>query len=463
MGRRLEDALEFINPIMELQDEVDRVNHEEYERKLKIKESCKATLRWDEKQGCLRHPCITPTQESLFQERSEIIETLPRFWPTALAADDSLLRHMNEEEQEIILKYLKSVHVSYHGGAKSGYTISLNMDINPHFDNATLEKTFKFTSQGIYSKSGTAIRWKTNEDMQSHADMPSFFKWYAEDTHNYHDLVADAILVDFWPSAHQYYQIGRERGTEKLEDADLSKLKAISDKLQKDEFQASEEKYKMGHEQQSVLVKGQREVHRECESSRRQIYDRRNEIIKNIPCFWLIAFSSHYGLHHLLSSEDKKIFGYLNSVDVEETEDAQGVVSGYTITLEFDKNPYFENDSLVRMISYTIMSIDPLQGYTENKVNISVSDIHWKDGMDITSRNKRGFTDTGTSFFTWFTSLGCAMKAYDEVAELIKKDLWPDAGRYFVYGNIDDGKMVDLKAIDRTAHFTSPLGTFYVY
>ncbi|RZC63943.1 hypothetical protein C5167_025704 [Papaver somniferum] len=405
MGRRLEDALELINPIMELQDEIDKVNHEEYERKFTLKENCKATLRWDEKQGCLRRPCITPTQESLFLERSEIIETLPRFWSTALSADDSLLRYMNEEEQEIMLKYLKSVHVSYHGGAKSGYTISFNMDINPHFENATLEKTFNFTREGIYCRRGTAIRWKTNEDTQSHTDMPSFFKWFAEDTHNYHDLVAEEILVGFWPSAHQYYQIGRKRSTEKLEDVDLSKLTAVSDKLQRAEFQASKEKYTMGHEQQLVLQKGEREVHRECESSRRQIYERRSEIIERIPYFWLIAFSSHYALHHLLSSEDRKIFRYLKSVDVEETEDAKGVVSGYTITLEFDTNPYFENDSLVKMISYTIVSINPLQGYTENKVNISVSDTHWKDGMDITSRNRREFTDTGTSFFTWFTNL----------------------------------------------------------
>ncbi|KAI3874974.1 hypothetical protein MKW98_019547 [Papaver atlanticum] len=373
MGPLLDDALEFLNPIMELQDEVDKVNQDEYERKFKLKENCKATLQWDENQGCLRRPCITSTQESMFQERSEIVETLPRFRPTALSADRRLLRYMNEEEQEILLKYLKSVHVSYHGGAKSGYTIHLNMDINPHFENLTLEKTFNFTNQRIYSKRGTAI---------------SFFKWYAEDTHNYRDLVAEEILVDFWPNAHKYYQIGRKKGTEKLEDADF------------------------------------------------------------IPCFWLIAFSSHYALHHLLSREDQKIFGFLNSVN-------------FYCTLEFDENPYFEKDSLVKMISYTIMSIDPLQGYTDAKVNISVSDIHWKDGMDITSGNRRGFTDTGTSFFTWFTDLGCvAMKADDEVAKLIKR-IYGQMQADIVYANIDDGKMVDLKAIDKTARFT-PLRTFFV-
>ncbi|KAI3892605.1 hypothetical protein MKW92_037023 [Papaver armeniacum] len=461
MELSLDDALELMNPIMELQNEVDKVNQDEYDRRWKIKENCRETLRWDENQGCLRRPCITSTQESLFQERSEIVETLPRFWPTALSSDDRLLRYMNREEQEIILKYLKSVHVSYHGGAKSGYTVYLNMEVNPHFENLTLEKTFNFSRQGVYSKSGTAIRWK---NMQSRTDMHSFFKWYAADTHSYCDLVAEEIVQDFWPRAHIYYLNWRKKGAKKLEDAALSKLKTVSTKLETAEEQAkkqaTKERCAMKTEQELVLRKSEREVHKECESLRRQIYDQRSEIIEHIPCFWLISFLSHYALHRLLSREDKKIFRYLNSVNVEETEDAEGVVSGYTITLEFDKNPYFENGSLVKMISYTLMDTDPLKAYCEGEVNIRVSDIHWKDGMDITTG---GFTDTGTSFFTWFSNLGCvAMKADDEVAELIKKDLWPDAGRYFVYGNIDDGKKVDLEAIRKTARFTSSQRAFFI-
>ncbi|XP_026407473.1 NAP1-related protein 2-like isoform X2 [Papaver somniferum] len=134
----LEDALELLDPIMELQAEVDKVNEEEYDRKFKIKEKCKETLRWDENLGCLRHPCITSSQKSLLQERSEIVKTLPRFWSTVLSADQGPLRYMNEEEQEIMLKYLKSVDVFYEDGEKSGFTIFLHMDINPYFGNSTL-------------------------------------------------------------------------------------------------------------------------------------------------------------------------------------------------------------------------------------------------------------------------------------------------------------------------------------
>ncbi|KAI3940103.1 hypothetical protein MKW98_030547 [Papaver atlanticum] len=207
-------------------------------------------------------------------------------------------------------------------------------------------------------------------------------------------------------------------------DATLSKLKEISDLLQKAEQQAYKKKYPMKTEQQLVLVKRERIVHKECERSRRQLYNQRSEIIKSIPCFWLIAFSSDYALHHLLSREDRKIFRFLNSVNVEESEDEEGVISGYTITLKFDENPYFENEILEKTISYTVMSINE---YTDAKVKIGVSDIHWKEGM---------------------------------VSELIKKDLWPDAGRYF--GNLDDGNKVDLYAIDKTARYTSPLPTVFI-
>ncbi|KAI3944362.1 hypothetical protein MKW98_006523 [Papaver atlanticum] len=228
--------------------------------------------------------------------------------------------------------------------------------------------------------------------------------------------------------------------------------------------QATEEKSTKKIEQELVLVKEERIVHKECESLRRQIYNRRSEIIKSIPCFWLTAFLSHYALHRFLSREDQNIFRFLNSVNVEETEDDEGVICGYTITLKFDENPYFENGSLEKTISYTSLSTDPLKEYCEAEVKIRGSDIHWKDGMDITG-NEQGFTGTGTTFFTWFSDLGCvAMKAYDEVANLIKQDLWPYAGRYFVYGNVDDGKKkkVDLHAIKKTARFTSSQQAFFI-
>ncbi|KAI3852534.1 hypothetical protein MKW98_028613 [Papaver atlanticum] len=440
---------QLLDQIMELQDEVDQVNYKEYDEKLKLKEVYKDKLRWDDKYGCLRHPCITPAQERLFDERSEIAKSLPHFWSTALFADFGLLRYMNEEEQKIMLKYLKSVNVIYHGDAKSGYTIYLNMDTNPYFDNSSLAKTFRFCRGGISSEKGTEIRWMEDKGIevfaekggtQSHTDKFSFFKWFREGSETTCNLVAEEIVFEFWPNAHRYYLMGRSRSAEKgrqmlteenrkrteLKGEETTfeddKLSTITARLRTAEQQAIQEWHTMKMEYELELVKGEREVHKECESLRRHIYNRRNEIVKNIPHFWLIAFSSHYALHHLLREEDQMIFKFLNSVNVEETEDDEGVMCGYTITLNFDGNPYFENDSLTKTISGKM-----------------------------------------ACFFTWFADLGCvAMETYDEVANLIKQDFWPNAGRYFFNGNLNDEQKVDLVAIKKTAQITSSLRTFCI-
>ncbi|KAI3857156.1 hypothetical protein MKW98_010570 [Papaver atlanticum] len=80
-------------------------------------------------------------------------------------------------------------------------------------------------------------------------------------------------------------------------------------------------------------------------------------------------------------------------------------------------------------------------------------------GMDMTTRKQRGFT--GTSFFTWF-STEHPMEADDEVADLIKQDFWPNAGEYFVNGNLNDEGVVDLVRIERTARFTSSHRSFFI-
>ncbi|XP_026380253.1 NAP1-related protein 2-like isoform X3 [Papaver somniferum] len=290
---------------------------------------------------------------------SEIVKLLPRFWSTALFADHRILKYMNEEEKEIMLKYLKSVHVTYHGDAKTGFEITFSFYENPHFIYLVQSKTFWFTREGISSASGSQIGWTTDKirkytmdteifpemgGTQLHTDTASFFKWFAEDSQSSRDLLAEEIVLEFWPKAHKYHLIGknrdtevqrrvltehqsarknikRKRGGEKSDEGAMSKLTTISAKLQKAEEEATKLRCTRVIEYELMLVEGERKVHKECESLRRQIYDQRNEIIKNIPHFWLIAFLSHYALHYLLSEEDQKIFRFINSVNVEETED----------------------------------------------------------------------------------------------------------------------------------------------
>ncbi|OAY75887.1 NAP1-related protein 2 [Ananas comosus] len=191
----------------------------------------------------------------------------------------------------------------------------------------------------------------------------------------------------------------------------IEKLQEIQDELEKVNEEASDK----------VL-----EVEQKYNEIRRPVYLKRNEIIKSIPDFWLTAFLSHPLLADLLNEEDQKVFKYLASLDVEDCKD---VKSGYSIIFNFSPNPYFEDTKLVKTYSFT----------EEGTTNINGTKIKWKAGMNIANGNahekkgsKRPFTEE--SFFSWFSEnhqKNLADGVSDEVAEIIREDLWPNPLKYF--------------------------------
>ncbi|KAJ0988321.1 hypothetical protein J5N97_006677 [Dioscorea zingiberensis] len=191
----------------------------------------------------------------------------------------------------------------------------------------------------------------------------------------------------------------------------IEKLQEIQDQLDRVNEETSEK----------VL-----EVEQKYNELRRPVYSRRDEIIRSIPDFWLTAFLSHPALGELLSEEDQKIFRYLVSIDVEDSKD---VKSGYSIMFNFSPNPYFENTKLTKTYSFL----------DEGTTNITGTDIKWKEGVDIANSaghekkgSKRPLTEE--SFFSWFgesQQKNDSDGMTDEVAEMIKEDLWPNPLKYF--------------------------------
>ncbi|XP_020091036.1 NAP1-related protein 2-like isoform X2 [Ananas comosus] len=166
----------------------------------------------------------------------------------------------------------------------------------------------------------------------------------------------------------------------------IEKLQEIQDELEKVNEVASDK----------VL-----EVEQKYNEIRRPVYLRRNEIIKSIPDFWLTAFLSHPALSELITEEDQK---------------------------NFSPNPYFEDTKLIKTYSFT----------EEGTTNISGTAIKWKEGMDLANGDahekkgsKRPFAEE--SFFSWFseTQQKNLSDGVDEVAEIIKEDLWPNPLKYF--------------------------------
>ncbi|KAJ7970971.1 NAP1-related protein 2-like [Quillaja saponaria] len=190
----------------------------------------------------------------------------------------------------------------------------------------------------------------------------------------------------------------------------IERLQEVQDELEKVNEEASDK----------VL-----EVEQKYNEIRRPVYVKRNEIIKSIPDFWLTAFLSHPALSDLLTDGDQKIFKYLDSLDIEDFKD---VKLGYSITFNFNENPYFEDTNLTKTFTF----------FDEGTTKITGTAIKWKEGMDAAignnhekKGNKRPLADE--SFFSWFgeTQQQDIGEFNDEVAEIIKEDLWPNPLKYF--------------------------------
>ncbi|KAI3833331.1 hypothetical protein MKW98_006430 [Papaver atlanticum] len=183
----------------------------------------------------------------------------------------------------------------------------------------------------------------------------------------------------------------------------LDAIEIIQDKLEEARGQeyreciAVERKFeKKAWEEHQVVIE------QKCNQDMRPLYLERNEIFKAIPNFWLLAFLSHYALGDIFREEDQK---------------------------NFSDNPYFTNTSLTKRISFC----------KDGTTKLSAVKIDWKDQLDIATEYGHETHVFNTSFFTWFCAPQVLIKGYhDEVSELIKNELWPNALEYFINGNESD-------------------------
>ncbi|KAK8687622.1 hypothetical protein V6N13_086426 [Hibiscus sabdariffa] len=187
---------------------------------------------------------------------------------------------------------------------------------------------------------------------------------------------------------------GVEKDSEQIDTAlvfSIEKLQEIQDELEKVYEEASEE----------IL----------------EVEQKYNEIRK--------PFSSHPVLGELLTEEDQKIFKHISSIEVEDFKDLK---SGFSISFNFNPNPYFEDTKLTKTFTFL-----------DEGVKITATQIKWKKDMGLSNGanhekkgNKRQFADE--SFFMWFTDAqqkDDMDEIHDEVAEIIKEDLWPNPLTYF--------------------------------
>ncbi|XP_067880334.1 protein SET-like [Heterodontus francisci] len=171
------------------------------------------------------------------------------------------------------------------------------------------------------------------------------------------------------------------------------------------------------------------QVEKRYSELRRPHFERRNQLIENIPGFWVTAFLNHPQLSALIDENDEEAFNYMMRLEVEEFED---IKSGYRIKFSFNENPYFENSLIIKEFHLG----------TGGKPVSQSTPIKWKKGMDLTALSK-GVDDKGRkrghrSFFAWFTEH--RNPTTDEIAEVLKDDMWPNPLQYFLIAESESGE-----------------------
>uniref|UniRef100_A0A1B6DHH7 Protein SET n=1 Tax=Clastoptera arizonana TaxID=38151 RepID=A0A1B6DHH7_9HEMI len=167
---------------------------------------------------------------------------------------------------------------------------------------------------------------------------------------------------------------------------------------------------------------------------RKPYFEKRNDIIKRIPNFWVTAFVNHPQISAILEEEEEDCLHYINKLEVEEFED---IKFGYRINFHFNENPYFEN-SIITKEFHLGSSADPASQSTT---------IQWKEGQDLTKIRKEKNTKSRKrgleqkTFFSWFSDHGDPSS--DDIAEVIKDDMWPNPLQYYLVPDIEVENGID--------------------
>ncbi|KAK0426361.1 hypothetical protein QR680_009668 [Steinernema hermaphroditum] len=158
-------------------------------------------------------------------------------------------------------------------------------------------------------------------------------------------------------------------------------------------------------------------VERKYNIQRKPHYEKRNEVIEKIPNFWVASFVNHPTLSTIITEDDEDCLHYMTKLEIEEYDDTK---SGYKLTFHFAENPYIENEVISK--EFFIGVQEPVSNTT---------DIKWKSGKNLAQRRSGAKNDgISRSFFEWLVDNEDPTS--DDIAEIIKDDVWPNPLQYFL-------------------------------
>ncbi|KAH8354049.1 hypothetical protein KR067_008499, partial [Drosophila pandora] len=146
-------------------------------------------------------------------------------------------------------------------------------------------------------------------------------------------------------------------------------------------------------------------------------------------------FINHPQVSGILDEEEEECLHALNKLEVEEFED---IKSGYRINFHFDENPYFENKVLTKEFHLNSAAASENGDWPAS----TSTPINWKEGKNLLKQlltkpyvNKKKRHSEYKTFFDWFSDNTDPVN--DEIAELIKDDLWPNPLQYYLVPDIE--------------------------
>ncbi|CAI4224508.1 unnamed protein product [Auanema sp. JU1783] len=147
-------------------------------------------------------------------------------------------------------------------------------------------------------------------------------------------------------------------------------------------------------------------------------YEKRIELIKNIPKFWATTILNHPQLCTIIEDREVELLNAITNIEVEEAEDAR---SGYKIRFTFAPNDYLENEKVEKEF---IISEKPASTTTP---------IRWKDSKCLARTED---SDSPLSFFEWMAEN--VDPGNDDIADILKDDLWTNPVQHFLCPEVED-------------------------
>ncbi|KAF1760726.1 hypothetical protein GCK72_008975 [Caenorhabditis remanei] len=167
-------------------------------------------------------------------------------------------------------------------------------------------------------------------------------------------------------------------------------------------------------------------VEKAFNKKRMPIYEKRKALTTKIDHFWQTAFLNHHLLSTAIPEEQEDLLGALRDLEVQEFEDIR---SGFRIVMTFDQNEYFENTVITK--SYHLQSETP---------STQITEIKWRENKKPPPKPE---DESAVTFLEWLNY--AAPPDSDEIAEVIKDDLFVNPLQYYV---MPDMQEVDVDEIE---------------